>query len=156
MKTNTGIFQGSPLSALLFVIYITSMMANFRTNKLTPDNNQRAQHNRQPNHLHGEPANLYIRKKDENSEHNTTIETFKKKFAEIYLKQKYKTKTIQAISIKVDLEDLQYADDTTLTNEKPETIVPNLRCYSDSATPFDILINWLKTIIISNKWNLKI
>ena len=60
MKTNTGIFQGSPLSALLFVIYITSMMANFRTNKLTPDNNQRVQHNRQPNHLHGEPANLFF------------------------------------------------------------------------------------------------
>merc|ERR1712126_307747 len=29
-ETNVGVFQGSPLSALLFVIYITSMMTDYR------------------------------------------------------------------------------------------------------------------------------
>ena len=93
-KTNIGVFQGSPLSALLFVVYTTAMMADYRELKKgnpeirRPPNRQ--QPNRQPNPLNGEPANLYIRKKDEKGEHKYTIETFKKKFAEIYLKQKYK------------------------------------------------------------------
>ena len=52
-----------------------------------------------------------------------SIEAYKQNFAKVYLNQKYKIKTINPKTTKTDLDDLQYADDTTLMNENKKEIV---------------------------------
>ena len=153
-KTNTGVFQGSPLSALLFVVYTTAMMADFRAKKTTPENNRRAQPKRQPNHSPGEPAETHIKKKDEKSEHCTSIESLKQKFAEIYLKQKYEPKTIRPKTITIKVDDIQYADDTTLINNLIKQIFTNIEQYKNSSIPYEIIINLQKTAIMATKSNM--
>ena len=60
-------------------------------------------------------------------------------------------KTIKPKIIKTELDDLQYADDTTLFNDSKKQAITNLQDYKKTSEPYEIIINWIKTNIVTNK-----
>jgi hypothetical protein len=141
-KTNVGVFQGSPLSALLFIIYVGEMMEVYEEKVKTQITNKR----RKTNKTWTQTTRC------EKTEHEICFENFKEKVAKDFLEEKYTKcdiKPTKTITLEAIFE--QYADDTQLLNMFKTKIIKKIKIYEEVADQYDILIQWEKTILLENK-----
>merc|ERR1711915_1092257 len=130
-EINRGIFQGSPLLALLFIIYTDQMMKEF-------DEDWKEKKEKM-----GEKKENKIIVRTEGVEKEVTEELYKQKEAkekeEVY-NIKIKTKGTKEINI----EHTEYADDTQLINRCKEEEEDKLEVYKKHAERYDLEIQWKK------------
>merc|ERR1711915_739189 len=129
LEINRGIFQGSPLSALLLIIYTDQMMKEF--DKEWTDKKKTIEKKKE---------NMIV-VRNERVEREITEELYKVKRAkengEKY-RMKIKTKGTQ----KIELEHTEYADDTQLINRCKEE--DKLEIYKKHAENYGLEIQWKK------------
>ena len=130
-EINRGIFQGSPLSALLFIIFTDQMMKEF-------DEDWKEKKEKM-----GEKKENKIIVRTEGVEKEVTEELYKQKEAkekeEVY-NIKIRTKGTKEINI----EHTEYADDTQLINRCKEEEEDKLEVYKKHAEWYDLEIQWRK------------
>ena len=142
-ETNRGVFQGSPLSALLFIIYTDSMMERY--DELWKEKKQRML-----NMGFRMNQSIKIKTKSEAQEIEWTEKNMLKKGFRETWDTKFKEKEMEAdiAEQEIELDHIEYADDTNLINPSPQTELPKLQCYKKAAEEYDLEIQWKKTCIL--------
>ena len=132
IKNNIGVFQGSPLSACLFIIYADYVMNEYK-NEIKQTNTQKS-----TNVIKNIEAELNWTKNliDEptiiNNNTNTTNND---------------TNTSK--------DYVLFADDTAIEFKNNDDIIPKLTTYDKVSKKSNFLINWAKVYILANKKNIR-
>merc|ERR1711990_1206622 len=143
IKNNNGCFQGSPLSALIFIIYADEMMEDYE---------KETRKTKKEKKIEKKEEKIRIRTKED--EKNWTHY----KMAELERKcnEKTKQKTYKNTNTKTekkDIDHLEYADDTTLLNLCKEDEQIKAEAYRRSAENYEMLLQLTKTYIIRKDQN---
>ena len=138
IKNNNGCFQGSPLSALIFIIYADEMMEDYE---------KETRKTKKEKKIEKKEEKIRIRTKED--EKNWTHY----KMAELERKcnEKTKQKTYKNTNTKTekkDIDHLEYADDTTLLNLCKEDEQIKAEAYKRCAENHEMLLQLTKTYII--------
>jgi len=134
-ESNIGVYQGSPLSALLFIIYTNQMMKEYEKEwEKEKEEEKKKGFTRQREEK--------IRVRNEKEE----IKYTKNKAQELEREKggtKYKEEELDTDNTRTtELDQLQYADDTTFFNHYKRDEEKKLTIYKKIAEKYDLLIQW--------------
>jgi len=142
IEINVGVYQGSPLSALLFIIYTNQMMKEYEAEW----EKEKQEEKTKTGYKRTKEEKIKIRGKEEEIKYteNKIKEVARKKGDNEIIEEELDTNN----TIITELDQLQYADDTTFFNHYKRDEIKKLRIYKKTAEKYELLIQWKKTIIL--------